>query len=391
MELQRLQKTGANGVMYHPDDVIEGWTSLVWTERYVDAGEFELKTPMVTRTMDLLPEMSFVAVRDSDEVMMVETHSIKDNILTITGRTLDAFLENRIVRGVYQKKRRMNKEYTPAQAVAVLVWNAMCNDSGEDVTNVVGKGQPASISAPNIGVTIDPGVFSTDSRRRWIKTGPLYDQLLEFLRGNDLGIRMKRPFNADATPIDVATGGASRGDISNPGLPTGTNGHLLKFDVYEGLDLTGLVKFSHKVGDISNSESLFSVRPLKTRAYVDSSEDWVQVSRTGESGLSGFDAKYFYVDGGSPDDDQTKADFKDDLPDLGEAQLKLRANKRTKLYSGDISPDSEYVFKDDYNLGDLVKVIGEYGLTVNMVVSEYVRTHDATGEKGSPTLELPAE
>ena len=75
-------------------------------------------------------------------MMVVENHSIEEtgegedakDELTVTGRTAWTILEHRYVEANYQKKRFMRREYSATTAAGVLIFNAIDNASGKDVT-----------------------------------------------------------------------------------------------------------------------------------------------------------------------------------------------------------------------------------------------------------------
>ncbi len=124
MDILRVSRTD-----FVPNMLIEHCSSKIWTERYQDPGEFELRTSQISQIRKLLPTMSLVSHRETDEVMMVETHSIgRDSAgypeLTVKGRSLDAFGEHRYLEGPYPgKKYKMARDYTAAEAAIVLLWN----------------------------------------------------------------------------------------------------------------------------------------------------------------------------------------------------------------------------------------------------------------------------
>lgn len=70
------------------------WFSLIWTVRFGEHGEFELKTYDIENGLKALPLYAIVFIHTDSSMMMVEDHEIggsKDgDILTVSGRTLDA-------------------------------------------------------------------------------------------------------------------------------------------------------------------------------------------------------------------------------------------------------------------------------------------------------------
>lgn len=431
---------------YKPDELIEGYSSLIWTERFQEAGEFELHTPNIEETMTLLPADTLISHLGTGDVMMVETHDIDTDdsgghTLVVRGRSLDAFLDHRWVESKYQKKRPMRKKYPAYGAAEVLLWNSLDNGSGKDVT----RGDPDADEdnlndyswntldkVPNIAITHSCNI-SLPSRNWWLEEGNLYPQLLKIMLRGDLGIRMLRPSDfADAYIVTVASGLATRGDITREFTSNITQ---LCFDIFDGRDRTSgqsanpRVAFNYNRGDVDNTKYLFSTAIYKTGCEIMSTYPPADQYREGTSdgSLTGLQRRMMGFDAGDPEfppepekpDDlrknATKAekeahadaidtwltkhatwknkrdriidDFKTDAAD--DAQRALKKQRKVHMMTGDISPLAPYVFKTDYNLGDKVDLIGDYDQSVKMIVTEFIRTEDAEGDRGYPGLTLP--
>ena len=84
-----------------PSKLVENYDSLIWTERYNTVGDFQLVSGNVENFMTLLPEGTLLTLRESTQVMIVETHQIdrKKNTpqkVTIKGRAFESILDRRI-------------------------------------------------------------------------------------------------------------------------------------------------------------------------------------------------------------------------------------------------------------------------------------------------------
>lgn len=432
---------------YVPDELVEGYSSMIWTERFSEDGEFELKTTKVAETMSLLPEDTLISHLGTSEVMLVETHKIGvspegDYELTVSGRDLGAFIkENRFVEAPYQKKRQMARQYAPWGAVAVLLYNALDNNSGIDVTQQmqlmygeVGDNPPApDISWTTLdrwlNVAITNSVNSSTSPSRWwLREGNLGTQLLNILLENDLGIRTIRPSGSSGKIVTVASSPpADRGIITQTFTSNITK---LRFDVYDGLNRSAnqstndVVGFNYIQGDFDGGEYLFSVKDLKTAVEIMASKQQNDVYRSGTSGYSGIRRRVTSIDAGEPDlpeppekpeeprknattaqknayadaldkywdrhaawkikRDEVLDDFKAD--NIKEANRLLKQTRRLSMFNGDISPIAPYKYKTHYNLGDTVSLYGDYDQVEQMIVSEHTLTEDAEGELSLPGL-----
>lgn len=82
--------------------VIDTFESLLWTERYNEAGEFELYMPVNTALLNLVRQDYYVWMKDSDETMIIEEIKIETSAdsgskLVYKGRSLASILDRRII------------------------------------------------------------------------------------------------------------------------------------------------------------------------------------------------------------------------------------------------------------------------------------------------------
>jgi hypothetical protein len=369
---------------------LEDTASLIWTERFQAPGDFTLTTSNISPIRKLLPERSLVTLRDTNVVMMVDNHAIADQgsgmQLTVTGRTLDAFLKKRIWTGSkYSKTETMNQHYTVRQAVEVWLWNAIVNGTTNDVVNPDVGWNPAN-QLPNVVVTDSvPASADGPSHSRKVKSGFVYDQMFEFLKAGKLGIRIIRPNGTSGKRVDVAADGTFSTTHVNPFTK-------LRFDIYQGRNVSGRVIFSYKVGDLISPSYLWDSTEFRTGAFVDgdAATKYVQDPDAVPGPNSGWNRMDGYLDGGSKGTKQTVSDFTDSLDQHGLKALR-KDWKHRKMISTQISPLSEYRYGRDYRLGDRVMVQGNYGISDVMWVVEFIRSQDSNGYNAYPTLaESPA-
>lgn len=436
---------------YIPDKLIEGYNSLIWHERFQEPGEFELKTFDVERVSALLPEDTLVSHLETKEVMQVETRSIEmvgagvdaRPQLTIKGRSATIILNHRWVEAYYQEKRSMRQAYSATAAACVLMYNAVDNNSGKDVT----RGDPD----PEMGwadaddppppehndfpwTTLDdiPNVIVTEAvasegaaKEFYLEQGPLLSQLTPILLDGGLGMRCLRPVLPNSTTvITVDTPLATRGTIRRTITP---NVGALQFQVYAGLDRSSTVQLSMLQGHILEPQYLTSNQEWKTVVELMAGIELADVYRPGESGLSGWQRKTMGYDAGSPEippaperpeppgENATAAQIlaykkkvdkwkikmgkwhtkrdailtKFRTGSASRALTELNKQRKMNLFAGDISDLSPYKYKVHYDLGDAVMLFGDYGKTAKMIVNEYIRTEDATGDRGFPGLRAP--
>lgn len=428
---------------YIPDKIVEGYNSLVWTERFGDHGEFELKSFDVERLGALLPEDTLVSHLETQHVMQVETHSI-ENVgegvdarpeITIRGRSATTIFEHRWVEAAYRKKRRMRMKYTVTSACAVLMMNAIDNNSGKDLTR--GDTDPDTPTEyndypwttkdvlPNVAIT---ETVASEGGARWflLVEGILYPQLKRLLDAGDLGIRCLRPKSPNpAIVIGVRTSLHQRGEVYRTSV---ADVPQMRFDIYKGVDRSNTVHFSLLQGHLEKPKYLSSSQMHKTAVEIKSDEIYVaDVHHPGDAGLTGWRRKVMEFDAGDPEippapekpeelrknatlqerqdratamdawlDAMAKwrnkraaivADFREEA-NLAALRL-IKNNRRINMFSGDVSSLAPYQYKVHYDLGDTVMLYGDYGKSAKMVVSEYIRTEDINGDRGFPGLVEP--
>src|SRR5678815_313953 len=83
---------------YLKKDVIDGFNSIIWTERYFGDSKVELVVPITASMIDKLPVGTFLGLEESNELMILETANIEDGKLKLSGISVLPWLNNRFVR-----------------------------------------------------------------------------------------------------------------------------------------------------------------------------------------------------------------------------------------------------------------------------------------------------
>ena len=99
--------------------------------------------------------------------------------------------------------------------------------------------------------------------------------------------------------------------------------------------------------------------------------------------ISGLDRKVMYVDA-SNITDVAGAGLTAKLIQLGKEQLALNTN--LAAFDGEISKNSQYIYHEHYELGDLVEIRNSDNATNQMIVTEQIFVSDQEGKRSYPTL-----
>lgn len=406
---------------YKPDLLIEGWSSMIWTERFQEFGDFELRTPLVLETMRDLPEDTLISHLKTGEVMIVENREITMSAeghyeLVVTGRSLTSFLEHRHLEGKYKKRRPLRKAYSPTGAAAVLLYNSIDNNTGKDVTREDDYVWNETDRLPNVSIT--DSVPVDGSTEDWfVREGPMFPQLDKILTRGDLWVRTIRPSGTDATIIKVRAFN-ERGDIDRTWT---TDIQSLRFDLYKGLDrshqqsVNPRVSFNYIHGDIEAAKYLFSIKDYKTACEVMSEVGGWDIYRNDtQKAFSGLKRRVMSIDFGEPEYPDKPVDpgknatqaqnnkYEEDLAvwrnrvdnidtrfknaNAKDAETELRKRRKVSVFTGTVSPYAMHEFNRDYYLGDTVTMYGDFDQTETMIVTEYTIAEDAEGERSYPGL-----
>lgn len=360
MELYVLDET------FLKDKVIDEFTSAIWTERFLKNGDVQLVLPASTERMAMLKEGKFLAERDSDELMIIESQLNENGLLTIKGSSAEAFFNQR-----YLRKTTTDSDWTitakPGSILSQVVSAVVIAGTGS-----VGLGGADDI-IPNLVLgAID---LSDDVVTKKVPFGPMYDAIQPIAENSRLGMKI---FLSRADPF----------------------GYELTFTVYKGVDRTSaqlvndLVRFSSAQDSMTNIKSVSSIASYKTVVYVfppswAATPDPIVVYAPGSSAAArGFDRRVLVIQ--ASDISETEVTGSVTLASLMQkAGVDALANNNyTKLVDGEVVPQPQYKYGTNYKLGDLIELVGQDGVVQKAQITEYIRSKDATGERAYPTVSV---
>lgn len=356
-------------------DVIDEFESVIWTERYNDPGDVSLEVPATSKNITALRNGTFLSLVGTKEVMILETQSIEDGLLTVTGYSLLKFLNERILRfSVSHKDRVIQIVNPPKWIINTLVFSLCTNTPYSDGTIPNGLDGPREV-IPNLTVGAPDIVGTTITVAA--SYGPLYDAIKTIADTYAIGMTLY---------LDTA-------DIA---------GYVLRFDTYLGRNLTSaqsvhpIVRFSPAMDSLANVKELISISGYKSVAYAFA--PLVPGGLGDPIGVAYADADSEMAMGFSRRSLMVLADDITDEALSGTSQLQgmldqrardgLANNNFTKVVDGEVVPQSEYKYGSNYSLGDVVELEGHSGVIQNARVTEYIRAQDATGEREYPTVSV---
>lgn len=374
----------AHWTPYSRQLIIDQYESLIWTERYIEAGDTELVIPAtVENYVNLRPGM-LLSHHNSQEVMLLDTRKIEGGMMTLTGKTLEAFFNQRWVDA-------MTLSGQPGNILGQIVQNML--DRADSASEVYGGTSPL----PELFVGSTPSMPDAADVTEKTEAGPAYDQLVRIAKKYGLGMRV----------------------VWVTSSPAGT--FELHFQTNYGVDYTTdnsigfpIVRFSRALNNLGNINQLESLENYYTAVMCHPPQDLsvgplpaVRVQQTRadseapDGGYLAWQDRITELDctditegdiGGGTDFDKIQT-----LNNImaRRARAVLAQHKRTDVVDGEITPASPYVYIRDpipssstiaFDLGDRVEAVGYNGEINRGWIMEYVRSSDGTGDRRYPTI-----
>lgn len=323
--------------------VIDNYSSLIWTKRYYECGDFELYVRADSDTLALFKNAAYVSRDDDDMTCLIETIKLttdieNGNYLTISGRCLKSLLERRIV--WYQ---------TNLYGRADLALEQLINHNAVDTDNI-----NRWIDHLHMGTT----PYAEETINKQITGDNLYDTVIDFCKTYEWGW-----------------------EITN-------NDGIFTVNVYKGTDRTKSVTFSAEYDNLPRTNYIYSTRGYKNTARVaGEGEGTSRRTYSVNNDKSGLDRYELFVDArdiSSNDGEIAEYDYLQLLKRRG--LEKLAESKITDTVDGEVETTEQYVYKQDYFVGDIVKIKTEYGITATARILEVIECQDETGYSIIPTF-----
>lgn len=391
------------GGTYRQGKVINGLTSKLWVERYRAPGEFKFTCKPTARIRQQLAIGTLVSHVDTYDVHIVESHEINedktnsDDIeLVITGRSLDSFLEQRVAtddgQGFYGPTYDPEPTYTPLyDGTAWPYWVEAETPWGQCVKIIRSQidapyiDNRPSFAIPNVAVAHSIGVDDvtpadladwTLEEDKEVPRGVLSTTVMDLMSEFNGGLKVERPRIIPGPPR------VARTDIW--------------WIVHRGENKRYDVQFTYDQGDLEKARYLWSNKSVKNAVYVASSHygvfhDTVQPH-------TGLDRRVGIL----PASDLNANPLDDGWAAVAtvaklEAIMRRRAQRflgrkkiPTEIMEATVSKSNNYKYRRDYNIGDVVRVVGNYDMVQDMRVTEFTEIEDdQEGEYGYPSLSKP--
>lgn len=336
--------------------VIDNKISMIWTDRYTKAGDFELH---FTTRSDIYPNMNkedYLTFDMSEHQMIIESIRIKSDsekgdIVMVYGRSLESILERRIIWG------QRDITGTPQVIIKTLINEAIINPIIEDrkISNFIFEDStdPIILGLPSISIQ-----FTGNN---------LYETVNQLCKA--FGIGFKVTLNSYKQFV---------------------------FKLYVGVDrsqaqfINPYVTFSSENDNIVSSEYLTTIVNQKNVSLT-AGEGEGALRRTVVCGSgSGLARREIFtdardisseIDGGVLTEEQ----YNSRLTERGTTDL-AQYNEE-EMFSGVADSTRSYIYGIDFYMGDIVQTADNYGHSGRSVISEFIIAADQNGVSMYPTFE----
>ena len=360
--------------------MIDTFTSAIWTVRYDEAGDFEIYTPVRLDYIQAMQIGNYLWNRDSDRLMVIETVEIETDAeegpqLIVTGRSLESILDRRIVTS------SQNFSGNLQSVLFAIIQN-----------EVISSGGTRRIPGFSLKTSSDSRITSISISELSIRGENVYDVVCSLCQANKVGWRI---------------------------LPKGAGG--FEFELYVGVDrsyaqsVNPYVTFSPSFENLLNSNYIKSFKSYKNSIYAvgtyqkevilqnkykDDNGEWVveeqttyeeaevvtwQYSETATP--SGLARREMFIDNGGINDGEQGGEYATwNAVNKEKAIAELGEHQTTTAFEGELEATRQYIYREDFNIGDIVQVENEFGITGTVYISEIVFSQDANGITITPTF-----
>lgn len=340
--------------------VLDVFTSLIWTDRYWECGDFEIVMPPTAELLEHISNTKYLSLPESPHKMILEDSNIHTEIedgdeLIITGRSLESILDRRIA--WYPIALSGNLQTNVQTLLSDNVYNTGVTQRNISEFNYVASTDPIVTA-----LTIDTQFYGEK----------IYDILINVCKANGIGFKIL--YNESTTNWD--------------------------FSLYSGVDRSydqttnQYVAFTTALENLRNSDYIESDRPLRTVALVAGQAGVGNVRPTttvyapGSSSLAGLARRELYFEANvtrnTPSGELTEAEYLLQLEGRGKEELAKRIY--LKAFDGEIDTKM-YNYGDDFGMGDIIQIADKYGHGTQSRVIEMIYSQDKEAIKIYPTFE----
>lgn len=324
--------------------IIENQTSLIWTRKYNESGEFEIHAPVTDDNRNLLKTENIVYKKGADEAAVIENvimeESMQRNEITATGRFLTSYMDRRITRAT--------KTYS---GNAEQIMRTLLSEDTIPIPRVI-LGEPTGF---------------TDTIEFQMTYKNLLTYMSKIAKQFNYGFRFRPDFNTKQIIFETYAG-------RDKSLSQGVNNRVIFSEMYENLNSAKYTENTQK---------------YKTKVFVGGQGEGAARTIIEVGTGTGLELREDFISAADiSQDDITQAQYIAALTERGNQTLE--AEKYVKSFEFDADPYINFTYGVDYDLGDIVTVKKKsWGLMEDMRITEIQEIYENGAMTISPTLGNP--
>lgn len=329
--------------------IIDSYSSLIWCKRYYDVGALDLQIEATTETLSIFKK-DFYIMRD-DEKTIYQIKAIE--LDTAENR------DNHLLVGAVECKNILSQR---------IIWNTISFNG--TVENYIRK-----LITDNI---ISPTLAERKISNFALKSAKGFSELITQQVSYD---------NLQEKIIELCK-------TYNFGWEVTFENGIFYFDLYRGVDRSinqseniPLI-FSPEYDNLISTKYEMDATEFKNVALVGGEGEGKDRKLASVGSAAGLDRYEIFVDNKSDSTNTeveiSETEYINQLRSTGSEEL--AKNATTTKFEGEVVSDS-YVYKKDFNLGDIVTIKNEYGITVDARIVEVIETWDDDGYSFEPKFE----
>lgn len=366
--------------------IIDTYSSAIWAKRYNDIGDFELIVAATVDNINKIEECKYITRDDDDMVCRInkiETTTDAENgsQLIISGTDIKDILKQRIV------LKQTNFSGLVEDYIRTLINDSIINPQNPDrkIKNFKldnKKGYQETISEQVTYDNVGDKVQKLCQQYSWGYRVYIHNKeyRFELFKGKDISDYIT--FSHDYDNISTTDYSKDDSNIKNVSLVAGEG---------EGAERASVI-IGNEEG-IKRRELYLDVRDVSRT--IDYEELLNSYPNGNEKVING--TIYYQVNGVNiailtKDEDGNITEVKlcdniymESLKNIGYEKMSKYISVTS--FSGEIITSMGYKYKEDYNLGDIVNIVSEFGISIKARITEIIESQDDNGYTIEPTFE----
>lgn len=315
--------------------VVDDFISLMWCKRYYDVGAIDLEIEASKKNIELLKQNYYITRNDDDAIYRINSIEIDDKE------------SNSLIVGAVDCKNILTQR---------VIWEKIVfSGTVEDY----------------IRLLITNNIIEPKLQLRQIDTFVLDEK-----KGFEEEITQQVSFeNLGEKIIEICK-------MYKYGSRVYFKDKKFYFDLYKGQDKT--LTFSNELDNLLSSKYNLGISGFKNCALIVGEGEGEEQTITNVGSSSGLDRFEMLVEDSESKDDLTDISYLNKLKSKGYEEL--AKNSVTTKIEGEVDFNF-YTYKQDYNLGDIVTITNEFGISTKARITEIIETWDNDGYSLEPKFE----